>query len=457
MDSELLTLSNLRGELRAEALRLVDQIFGDLQSAILAPKNIDEYGTDSVVGDALHNREKELLAAEKLIGIIVREWHVMDLNISRQDFEFELSKLEARVEHLMADTLVIQGCRYELGGRLLDDMIGAEDGRRISSTWSHVDSLIEDYKTAKRAKLPVYKPPETIAQWLFCQRVFKSYGTEDGIVDWCVISGWQLRTTVRGAQIVRYNLGEKCAQYLFAPLNELDGHLLGVANGLPMHIRYAEALDNGRLVIIPDKVQDEDQGRKQGYISRWKVYNLYEADAHQSHPHMPLGSDLHGRALQFRNDFRPDARYLFFVFCVSVLRRQRHEASGWWRAYLAGGPGEAWAAASGTFLRPSTLRKLAQRIGRLTEEEAAQFVMEAGNGRVTEPSDGDKRVEEKDSRYADLCCVAARQPSPNKLTTLTRLGPYNQGYEDVLADLEPNVSGDEADEELWDDDDDDEG
>ncbi|KAM0446030.1 hypothetical protein ACHAO4_009475 [Trichoderma viride] len=448
MDSELLTLPTLRDELRKETLRLVDQIFGDLQASILPPKGICEYGTDAVIQDALHNRETELVAAERLLGIIVQEWHAVDLIISRQDFEFELAQLEARVEHLMGDILVIRACRFELGGSLLDDVIEAEDGGRISSTWSHIDSLIKRRKTAKGAKVPIYESKDIIAQWNFCQRVFQAYDVEDGIAEWCVMSGrWQLKTTVRGAQIVRYNMGEPCARYLFAPLDDPGGHLLGAKNGLPMHIRYAEALDNGRLVIIPDEVQDKEQERNQGHIGRWKVYNLYEADAQQRSQAIPLGSELHGRSLQFRTDFRPDARYLFFVFCMNVLRRQRHEASGWWLAYLAGGPGRAWAAAaSGSYLRPSSLRRLAQRVGYLTEEEAAQFANETGNGYITECSDGDRRVEEKDSFYADLCCVAAMQPSPNQLTELTKLGPYNQGYEDVFHEEEYDSDEEDGDD-----------
>lgn len=258
-----------------------------------------------------------------------------------------------------------------------------------------------------------------------------------------------MRSTVRGVQIVRYNLGEKCARYLFAPLDDSHGHLFGAKNGLPMHIHYAEALSNGRLVIIPDEVQGKDEERDQGYIGSWKVYNLYEADAQDSSQFMPLGSELHGRSLEFRNDFRPDSRYLFSVFCMNVLRCQRHEASGWWRAYLASGPGEAWAAAaSGPYLRQSTLRRIAQRVGRLTEEEAAQFVVEAGNGPIAEPSDGDRRAEEKDSFYADLCCVAAMQPSPNKATDWTKLGQYNQGYEDILGDYEGGDADDEESDEF---------
>lgn len=443
MDPELLTLLSLQGNLRLEALRLVDQIFRDLQTTLLDPRGIDEYEPDAVIGDALHNREKELAAVEKLVGIIVQEWHAMDINISRKDFELELAKLEARAEQLMGDILVIRDCRFELGGRLLDDMIGAEDGGSISSTWSHVDLLIERYKTAKGAKIPIYEPKGTIAQWNFCKTVFKEYDVEDGNEGWCVISGHRhLRTTVRGAQIVRYSLGEKCARYLFAPSDDSHGHLFGAKNGLPMQIRYAEALDNGRLVIIPDEVQVKHQERNQGYIGRWKVYSLYEADAKKWSRYMPLGSGLHGRSLQFRNDFRPDARYLFFVFCMNVRRRQHHEASGWWRFYLACGPGEAWAAAaSGPYLQSSTLRRIAQRVGRLTEEEAAQFVVEAGNGPVTEPSHGDSRVEERDSFHADLCCVAAMQPSPNQSPKWMKFGPYNQSHEDVFGDYE----GDDTD------------
>ncbi|KAL7918438.1 hypothetical protein ACQKWADRAFT_323782 [Trichoderma austrokoningii] len=391
MDSELLTLPDIRGQLRQEALRLVDQIVDDLQASIVAPRDIEENGTDSVIEGALHNREKELSAVEKLITIIVQEYHAVDLNISRQAFKLELRKLESRVDSLMGDTLVIRACRFELGGRLLDDMVWAEDGGPIRSVWPQFDSLISSYKMAK---LPFFKPKNGPVQWEFCKRVFKEYNVEDGRYAWCVVSGtWHHSKNIRGVQIVRNNVGEPCARYLFGPLDDEGGHLMGARNGLPMCRDYADDLDSGRIVLIPDESQDEGKEKAEGFIT-----------------------------------------------------------SGWWRAYLAAGPGRAWAAAaSGNYLCPSMLQRLAQRVGRLTEEEAAEFAVEVGNGRIAELSDEKKHVAEKDSFYSDACYVVAKRRSIHWSNEWTKFERYNQNYQEFGDDGEDGEEEDDDDEDGEDD------
>ena len=83
----------------------------------------------------------------------------------------------------------------------------------------------------------------------------------------------------------------------------------------------------------------------------------------------PYGKMLHGRTLEFQNDFRPSMRYLYVSFCVSILRRQRHEVPGWWKDRVSLAPQKVWAS-PGEYLRTSTIYKLARRIGHLGPDDA---------------------------------------------------------------------------------------
>lgn len=359
------------------------------------------HAAESIIEAALQDKEKELAAAEQIVGILNEEWHAGNLDITQETFTSEIEKLERRITSLKGDTVVIRTSRHELGGRMLDDMIWRQD--REIADWAYLDLLISRYKTPEGARLSLFAPRDADAQQRFRKNVLKAYGAEKRNAAWCVISGqWHPARSIRAAHIVRYNVGEPSARHLFGPPDDKDGHLMGAKNSIPIHEEYEAALDEARLVIVPDG----DQEKGQGSISGWKVYWLYEADEKEKTTALPLGHELHGRSLQFQNDFRPAARYLYFAFCMSLLRRQRHDVPGWWRDYLIYGVGKVWAT-PGSYLRSSTLRKIAHQVGHLTEEEASIFAAEGGGGRTTEPADedGDEVMDSTHSSVISFACV----------------------------------------------------
>jgi hypothetical protein len=265
----------------------------------------------------------------------------------------------------------------------------------VNTNWAYLDLLISRYKTPEGAKLSLFASRDPDAQQRFQKNVLKAYGADDGVRRWCVISGqWHRAKYVRAAHIVSYNVGEPSAQHLFGESNDKDGHLMAPKNGLPMHEIYERAFDDARLIIVPDG--DPESGR-------WKVHCLYEADPKEASLSPPSGSQLDGRSLQFQTEFRPAARYLYFAFCMNILRRQRHNVPGWWRDYLANGPGKVWATPH-SYLRTSTLCRIAHQIGHLTKEEAAVF--------AAEKSTEDKDEDEEDCLHSRLIgCAYGSQNS----------------------------------------------
>ncbi|UKZ84362.1 uncharacterized protein TrAFT101_000272 [Trichoderma asperellum] len=369
----------------------------------------DRDAAESIIEATLQDKEKELAAAEQVVGILNGEWHAGNLDITQETFTSEIEKLERRITSLKGDTVVIRTSRHELSGRMLDDMIWRQD--RENADWAYLDLLISRYKTPEGARLSLFAPRDADAQQRFRAKVLKAYGAADGHAAWCAISGqWHDASLIKAAHIVRYNVGEPSAQHLFGPSNDKDGHLMGAKNGIPIHQVYEQALDEARLVIVPDGDQENGQASTSG----WKVYWLYEADAKKRSLALPSGSELHGRSLQFQNDFRPAARYLYFAFCMSILRRQRHDVPGWWRDYLIDGVGKVWAT-PGSYLRNSTLRKIAHQVGHLTEEEASIFAAEGGSGRTTDPADEDED-EVMDSTHSSVissACASQASPTPS--------------------------------------------
>ncbi|PKK41218.1 hypothetical protein CI102_14712, partial [Trichoderma harzianum] len=327
---------------------------------------------ESIINDRLQDKKTYLAQAEKIVAILNSAWHAGSLDLRQDEFWSQIEQLERLITALRGDVVVIQTSCHELSGRLIDNMIWQHD--RQNTDWAYLDLLISRYKTPEGARLSLFASRDADAQERSRRRVFKAYDAVTPDSEWCVISGKYFKPSlVKAAHIVGYNVGEPSARHLFGPPRDKDGHLMAAKNGIPMHHEHERLFDDARLVIVPE-VQPDGNPRK----GCWKVYCLDEPDTYEASPHFPSGRELHGRSLQFRNEFRPSARYLYFAFCMSILRRQRHQVPGWWQDYLIDDVGKAWAT-PGTYLRTSTLRRLAHQVGHLTEEEAAEFAPGSAN------------------------------------------------------------------------------
>ncbi|PNP43707.1 hypothetical protein TGAMA5MH_04679 [Trichoderma gamsii] len=357
----------------------------------------DRQRAESIIEDRLQTKEAYLAQSEELVAILNNAWHAGSLNLREDEFRSQIETLGRLITALRGDVVVIRTSRHELSGRLMDDMIWQQD--RQNTDWAYLDLLISRYKTPEGARLSLFAPRDPSAQERFRKKVLKAYDAIDEDLLWCVISGKYFpASTMKAAHIVRYNLGEPSARHLFGPPGDKDGHLMSDKNGIPMYERYEKAFDDARLVIVPDG--DSEKGC-------WKVYCLDDPDTHKPSKAVPFGRELHGRSLQFQNDFRPSSRYLYFAFCMSILRKQRHEVPGWWRDYLVDGPGKVWAT-PGTYLRTSTLRKLAHQIGHMTEEEVAVFAP----GPAREDKDDNEDEDMKSLRDSVIAFHQQNSPTP---------------------------------------------
>lgn len=399
----------------------------------------DRDTVESIIEATLQAKEKELAAAEKAVAILNEEWHAWNLMVTRDMFHSEIDKLERLTTALKGDTLVIRTSRHELCGRMLDNMMMWRQDRE-NTDWAYLDLLISRYKTPEGARLSPFASRDPDAEQSFQKNVLKAYDAGGRINRWCVISGqYQDTSIVKAAHIVRHNVGELSARHLFGPPDDKDGHLMAAKNGIPMHYWYEQALDDGRLIIVPDG--DPKNGR-------WKVYCLDDPDAQPMTRTILLGRKLHGRSLQFQNDFRPAAGYLYFAFCMSVLRRQRHGFPRWWRDYIAGDPGnmKVWATL-GRYLRCSTICKIAHQVGHLPKEEAAIFAA-SGRSRI-EPADEDED-EEMDSLHSSLlsfACVLQNSPTPSTWNSEPAQTSGDESEEEEEEEEEEDDDEDEDEEE----------
>ncbi|KAJ5407802.1 hypothetical protein N7509_001685 [Penicillium cosmopolitanum] len=100
-------------------------------------------------------------------------------------------------------------------------------------------------------------------------------------------------------------------------------------NDLLMHHRIAEAFDSGKFVIVPDNTQQSRSCTDIGQIcAKPQEYKLQIIDPtwNQLDERIQLDiditwRDLDGKRLRFISGYRPKIQYVYFHYCLQLLRR----------------------------------------------------------------------------------------------------------------------------------------
>ncbi|KAI1251458.1 hypothetical protein MGN70_006026 [Eutypa lata] len=188
-----------------------------------------------------------------------------------------------------------------------------------------------------------------------------------------------LKNAITAAHIVPHSLGGDMLQALFGA--NVEGELDTPYNGLLLETNVEKAMDDGAIAIVPDISDDPsteeitmwEAAEPKNY--KWKIIDVdaevldepLEIATEKSQPPMTI-RDLNGQQLSFKNDMRPRARYLYFLFVVAHLRlawRQdfRHDPSKVLQKQL----GKGFWATKGRYLKRSFLLALAEEIGHDTD------------------------------------------------------------------------------------------
>ena len=151
-----------------------------------------------------------------------------------------------------------------------------------------------------------------------------------------------------------------------------DAGFFSIWNGIMMSYEAEVHFARGHFVIVPD-VEHSDSAVAE--MSRWNHHD--EPRNHKIRIVNPQGRDmdtlvngegsvrwceLDGKRVSFRGKARPQARYLYYHYCVTMLRRSWNgdEKAGFLNDEL-GKP--FWAATPGPYLRKRMLTALVEEMG----------------------------------------------------------------------------------------------
>lgn len=141
----------------------------------------------------------------------------------------------------------------------------------------------------------------------------------------------RLKSAVTGAHLVPRSLGKDILVAIFGA--DVEEELNTPLNGLLLHTDVEEAMDDGAIAIVPNLPDDPSTQEVTVWEStepknyKWRVIDPeaeildepLEVISEDPASAMTI-RDLNGKQLSFKNDMRPRARYLFFLFVVAQLR-----------------------------------------------------------------------------------------------------------------------------------------
>ncbi|KAI1747035.1 hypothetical protein F4782DRAFT_535816 [Xylaria castorea] len=349
-----------------------------------------------VVRQKLKAADAAYEAKQATIRELRASWQDGSLEMTCGQFKEETRRLEEEIGALLVEKVHMRTSTNQLAAKEVD----TERWNKLAHTedWSYIDLLASRLRepSASTATMKNPRNPDKQAHWR--KAVIKAYGAEsrNGRSVWCPISQRYVNLQyATAAHIVRYNVGEPAAVHLFGPLDDSDGHIWSIRNGIPLAAAYEELLDDGMIAIIPTK-----NGKDLMVVVLDEAMRVDPPDAGDL---VPMGQLLHGRTLKFLNDHRPAMRYLYFCFAMNLLRRQRFEVDGWWKDRISYAD-TPFFPTPGKWVRETTLRKLAIRIGHLPTDEAGGFVATTKGSKPEDPfQEGEAAVgeEEKDDEEKD--------------------------------------------------------
>lgn len=144
---------------------------------------------------------------------------------------------------------------------------------------------------------------------------------------WCpILHDWQPKTNTVAAHLFARMHGQDLMDAIFGPMDSPE--LFSPLNGMIISNVVESVFDKGLFVIVPRLPEDSSpEQRAKWRASDPKEYKVRIIDPAHSmlddviQPSSDLTwRDLDGRDVKFRSNFRPRARYLYFHYCLQMLR-----------------------------------------------------------------------------------------------------------------------------------------
>lgn len=193
-----------------------------------------------------------------------------------------------------------------------------------------------------------------------------AHPTDDAV--WCpVLSKWVAEDFSTAAHLFSYKHGQAMMDAIFGTEKGADPELFSPRNGIIMDARAEKKFDKGLFTIVPlvsDELSEAETAAWHASEPKGYKIRITNPKAAGMSAKIDVGdprtwNDLDEKELSFRNSFRPRARYLYFVYCCTMLRcswQNQKEA-------LNGQLGKKYWGTGGRFMCKSMLLAFVEEMG----------------------------------------------------------------------------------------------
>lgn len=189
------------------------------------------------------------------------------------------------------------------------------------------------------------------------------------------------------SHIFSYKHGQETMDAIFGKIRPSE--MFSSRNGIIIHKSIEKHFDSGVFVIVPDVPDrlslETVRAWLTGEVKDFKIRIInglfHKLDRGINGPEDETWRDLDGRRLSFRSKARPAARYLYFHYCLQILRRVWQAAPEEKRALaLYDEFGQHVWATTGRYIGRNMLRALVETLGHEYKDLLRGASYKEGNG-----------------------------------------------------------------------------
>lgn len=221
-------------------------------------------------------------------------------------------ELDSRLCSTQAEKMSIKGDKFSLRRSFVSLFVGAETGLGIKNCRGQRDNQDQ---SGFRAELKL--------------KMNSKHPDPDKDMVWCPITGlyWAAEMIVAG-HLFPWKSGQDTMDAIFGRPGDGASELNRAENGILWSIGVEERFEAGHFVIVPD-ISDQAEQNEIDYWEasspkEYKIRVLNPRDAKMTKKILDTEkrwADLDNQRIQFKTNFRPRARYLYFTYCEAMLRR----------------------------------------------------------------------------------------------------------------------------------------
>ena len=262
-------------------------------------------------------KERRATLLSKQISIAMVEENIWkpyesEIECQRLDLQERALSLDIKLYKAEAEKIRSKEDRFSFRRPYLQLSIGGDCGLGIKNRRGQRDSSMQ---SAFRLELDLKmnsKHPESRREDFWCP-VTNTYWPEGSMV---------------AGHLFPWKGGEAAMEVIFGLSGSGHSELFKAENGILRTFEAEELIKGGHLVIVPDIPNHPTQQQ----VVTWEASDPKEYKTRVANPQHPMmkmliwgtnkhWGDLDNQRLQFKTNFRPRVRYLYFAYCEAMLCR----------------------------------------------------------------------------------------------------------------------------------------